>query len=1075
MSDKTVINTFGYKLKTVINNNDIDNNNIPNLLGRTLLNRYRIENKLTGNSGEADLYLATDIEISNKVIIKLYRRKNAVKNEVLKKLSSINNKYIAQIIAYDNIDEYPFIVMPYYKNGNLNNLIVNGVKFSLDELKTLIIPSVNEALKTIHDLGIIHKDLKPSNMMISDDESHIVLIDFGISSVVSDNTVVVTQTGKSPFYSAPETTTGLFLAESDYYSFGITLYELFTGYTPFQNVNIDDISRYAMIQKIPFPKDFPSELKNLILGLTFKDISNRNIKDNPNRRWTYNELENWIKTDGKFVLNSSEDKKQFFYVYNLKKYTSIESLVEQLLFNPKEGKKEFARGLLSKKFRQNGYEEIARTCEDAEFSLPNCKNDKESDTLFFNLIYTIAPNYKKLCWDGLVFNSIKDYGNKLLEEVILNNGENKKLINSAYEFLKNKFLSIYSQFCEVNNDIYQNIISINCKLLRIKEVGSVLQALRLGHSLTGRQDFKIDNTIYSSIAEFNNFISAMYNDNLQDYSDYFIKNLSDLNELKKIFAPKEIAELEKNFPTIDNLIILAKGKYYFKSVTDFVFYAKNLEAKELIKFNREISDDIENFKKEDFSEKSLNELQEYQNSIQQMIVIDDNFIFKNYRECLKYANNLRDSNELLKFYNFNKQLDDLLSKESGNNVYLDYFKKSLSSPYTIDPLSGQNVEKIGIIEKYSNYVDNLFYVNDRYIFKDLNQFFNFVKQCYISDGKNGFFEGIKYQLFEKNKNEIIYSPELLNFFSDFKSVNDMKKAFKGLKSDLQKFFIDELHKYYESVQLIPLTKGEKVELGINPYTHEPIQWIVLDVEKDQKVLLLSCNAIACKNFNEGGSACTWETSSLRKWLNSDFLRNSFSENEKKIILSSSLFNYDNPDKENYISFIRKSHEESLKRLEESNANRIDYESNTIAGNLTAIFNSLTKVDKDQEYEERRNYRIKWHEEQLQELESANSGNPTEDKIFILSINEVHRYLQKELRKCSLPSFRLSKKFLVKDEYGMCDWWLRTIGYYQTWVSYVDSKGKIDFGGKRNAMSEYDYESGENHSCAVRVAMWVDIT
>ena len=71
-------------------------------------------------------------------------------------------------------------------------------------------------------------------MMISDDESHIILIDFGISSVVSDNTVVITQTGKSPFYSAPETTTGLFLAESDYYSFGITLYELFTGYTNMQ-------------------------------------------------------------------------------------------------------------------------------------------------------------------------------------------------------------------------------------------------------------------------------------------------------------------------------------------------------------------------------------------------------------------------------------------------------------------------------------------------------------------------------------------------------------------------------------------------------------------------------------------------------------------------------------------------------------------------------------------------------------------------------------------------------------------------------------------------------------------------
>ena len=1073
MSDKTIINTFGDKLKTVINNNDIDNN-IPNLLSHTLLNRYQIENKLTGNSGEADLYLATDIKTSNKVIIKLYRRKNAVKNEVLEKLSSIDNKYIAKIIAYDNIEEYPFIVLPYYKNGNLNNLIINGVKFSLDELKTLIIPSVNEALKTIHDLGIIHKDLKPSNMMISDDESHIILIDFGISSVVSDNTVVITQTGKSPFYSAPETTTGLFLAESDYYSFGITLYELFTGYTPFQNVNIDDISKYAMIQKIPFPKDFPSELKNLILGLTFKDISNRNIKDNPNRRWTYNELENWIKTDGKFVLNTSEDQKQFLYVYNLKKYTSIESLVEQLLSNPKEGKKEFARGLLSKKFRQNGYEEIARTCEDAEFSLPNCKNDKESDTLFFNLLYTIAPNYKKLCWDGLVFNSIKDYGNKLLEEVILNNGENKKLINSASEFLENSFLSIYSRLNKSTNDIYKKIIDINYKLLQEKKINAIHQALRLGHSLTGRQDFKIDNTIHSSIAEFNNYVSAMYNDNLQDYSNYFIKNLPALNELKKIFAPKEIAELEKNFPTVENLIILAKGKYYFKSVTDFVFYAKNLEAKELIRFNKEISEDIENLKKEDFSEKSLNELKEYQNSILQMIVIDDNFVFKNYKDCLKYANNLRDSNELLKFYNFNKQLNDLLRKESDKNVYLDYFKKSLLSPYTIDPLSGQEVEKIGIIENYSNYVEDLFYVNDRYIFKDLSLFFNFVKQCYVYDGKIGFLESIKYHLFEKNKNEITYRPELLNFFSDFKSVNDMKKAFKGLKPDLQKFFIDELHKYYESVQLIPLTKGEKVKLGINPLTNKPIQWIVLDIEKDQKVLLLSSDAIACKHFNDGGSACTWETSSLRKWLNSEFLHNSFSENEKKIILSSHLLNLDNPEKEQFIKDEIKSQKNSLDYLERKNEERLDYEANTIAGNITAIFNSLTKVNKDQEYEKKRNWWIKWHEERLQELESTNSGNPTVDKLFILSIDEVNIYLSSdELKKCSFPSFRLSKKVLTKDEYGMCDWWLRTIGKYQSYVSYVDSKGKISYYGKKNA-SEFDGYH-ENQSCAVRVAMWVDIT
>ena len=80
MSDKTILNTFGNKLKTLINN-DI-NNNVPNLLGHTLLNKYRIENKLSGNSGEADLYLATDNKTSSKVVVKLYRRKNSIKNEV---------------------------------------------------------------------------------------------------------------------------------------------------------------------------------------------------------------------------------------------------------------------------------------------------------------------------------------------------------------------------------------------------------------------------------------------------------------------------------------------------------------------------------------------------------------------------------------------------------------------------------------------------------------------------------------------------------------------------------------------------------------------------------------------------------------------------------------------------------------------------------------------------------------------------------------------------------------------------------------------------------------------------------
>ena len=82
---------------------------------------------------------------------------------------------------------------------------------------------------------IIHKDLKPSNIMLLDDNRSVAIIDFGISSVVEQgNTVLVTKTGMTPEYSAPETFRKSLFEESDYYSFGITLYELYCGYNPYK-------------------------------------------------------------------------------------------------------------------------------------------------------------------------------------------------------------------------------------------------------------------------------------------------------------------------------------------------------------------------------------------------------------------------------------------------------------------------------------------------------------------------------------------------------------------------------------------------------------------------------------------------------------------------------------------------------------------------------------------------------------------------------------------------------------------------------------------------------------------------
>ncbi|MFA5659451.1 MAG: protein kinase, partial [Oscillospiraceae bacterium] len=187
--------------------------------GAVIASKYSIVSKMEVVTGEADLYICTFEEKS--YVAKLYRRAVAVKDEVVGLLKSIDSPYVAKIFDTGVWDGRVFEILPLYKNGSLQ-----GRRFSFDELKSNIIPSLNEGLHVLHQAGIIHKDLKPSNIMLSDNGRDVAIIDFGISSVKSENsTVIVTKTGMTPEYSAPETFRSLYLEESDYYSLGITVYE----------------------------------------------------------------------------------------------------------------------------------------------------------------------------------------------------------------------------------------------------------------------------------------------------------------------------------------------------------------------------------------------------------------------------------------------------------------------------------------------------------------------------------------------------------------------------------------------------------------------------------------------------------------------------------------------------------------------------------------------------------------------------------------------------------------------------------------------------------------------------------
>lgn len=473
-------------------------------VGAIFAKKYEIVGQLGVSTGEADLYICQCD--TNKYVLKLYRRKNAIKSEVVSVLKSIQCPYVAPILETGEFNGLLFDILPYYKNGSLQGKI-----FSLDQLKSMVIPCVNQALHVLHQNGIIHKDLKPSNIMLSDDQKSVAIIDFGISSVVEQgNTVLVTKTGMTPEYSAPETFRNLFLEESDYYSFGITLYELFCGQTPYKNMDAEEIAQFTAVQRIPFPQEMPKELQDLISAMTYFDITNRHEKKNPNRRWTYTEVLNWCA--GKEQVVPGEGTGQAItgtipaYTFMGQSYQNIHSLVVALASNWKEGKKQLYRGLMSAFFKSFN-PEIAGYCLDAEEEAS--QSEGREDVIFWNLLYRIDPDLKEFYWMGRKFESLSALGQDMLERLWKGDQSNYSYWDSILQYniltsyLK-KIDSTVLEFCDA-----ATALEISHKLNNKSKRDTLLNYYMMSYLLSGNKTLSIEEKKIKNISELSAYLKEL--------------------------------------------------------------------------------------------------------------------------------------------------------------------------------------------------------------------------------------------------------------------------------------------------------------------------------------------------------------------------------------------------------------------------------------------------------------------------------------------------------------------------------------------------------------------------------------
>ena len=390
--------------------------------GTEICGKYRVKSQLEVSSGEADLFLCSDG--SSQYVAKIYHKGviTPLRWAKLKKLTDLgitsSGFCCPQHLLYfrtGSFDGYPVEILPYYEKGSLQGRIFNA-----DELIRRIIPCINEGLHALHEAGIIHKDLKPSNIMMNSDGETVSIIDFGISSIVEDgNTVLVTKTGMTPEYSAPETFKNIFLRESDYYSFGITVFELICGYTPYANMQPEEINQYFSVQRIPYPEEMPLILQDFISALTYFDISNRNNKNNPNRRWTYDEVKKWLNGEpliipGEGIGNVGKGKMPA-YRFREKDFTDPALLVTAFARNWEDGKKELFRGKVTAHFRRWN-QEIARKCQAAEEEA--VRENGKDDIIFWKLLYQLNPRLKGFYWMGRTYESLPAFGRDVLEKLL---------------------------------------------------------------------------------------------------------------------------------------------------------------------------------------------------------------------------------------------------------------------------------------------------------------------------------------------------------------------------------------------------------------------------------------------------------------------------------------------------------------------------------------------------------------------------------------------------------------------------------------------------------------------------------
>lgn len=273
-------------------------------IGMVIGDRYEILEKI-GTGGMSDVYKAKDSKLNRHVAVKVLKQEFSENANFVSKFrteaqaaAGMMHPNIVNVYDVGEEEGIYYIVMELVEGITLKKYIEKKARLSIKETISIAI-QVSMGIEAAHNNHIIHRDIKPQNIMISKD-GKVKVTDFGIAKAVSSNTITSNVMG-SVHYTSPEQARGGFSDEkSDIYSLGVTMFEMLTGRVPFNGETTVAIAIKHIQEPMPSPREYVAEIPISVEQIVFKCT-----QKSPDRR--YQNMAELIEDLKKSLMKPDED------------------------------------------------------------------------------------------------------------------------------------------------------------------------------------------------------------------------------------------------------------------------------------------------------------------------------------------------------------------------------------------------------------------------------------------------------------------------------------------------------------------------------------------------------------------------------------------------------------------------------------------------------------------------------------------------------------------------------------------------------------------------------------------------